>query len=91
MTPTAAWYAGGTLQQATAAQWRAGSAEDRLATAADWATGGFELTTVAALEEMAPQLLACVEGGFEEYALAYGEEATMLDLAATCVILLKTP
>lgn len=84
-TPTAtiAWYAGGTLHNATVGEWRAADERNKLATAADWAARGWD--SVANLEQNARDIVTCVD----EAAPTFKDTESAANLAAACVIFMK--
>lgn len=82
--PTKAWYEGGTLHDATVAQWSAGSNANRLATASDWATVMTGWDTMEEARELAENLKACVD----ESAEVSPPEMKAPELAAACAVLM---
>ena len=48
--PTLQWFEGGTLHDATVAEWRVAERRNQVATAADWAATGFDLHTLSDIE-----------------------------------------
>ena len=93
MIPTATelpWYAGGTLHRSTVAEWRVATDINKLATAADWVTGGLKLTTIEEIAVYAPELLDCIAVALDTYAQTYSESAPMTDLVVACLIVMKT-
>lgn len=84
--PAQSWNSGGTLHKSTDREWLAGSAADRLATAADWAAVSkdkFGFTDEAGMRDAAVQIMACVDESAKADANQNASE-----LAALCVILL---
>ena len=55
-----AWYAGGTLHAVTLGHWMLASDRNRLATAADWATAAYSVTTHDELRVKAVEFVDCV-------------------------------
>jgi hypothetical protein len=82
--PTKAWYEGGTLHQATVAQWKAGSNANRLATASDWVTVTTGWDTLEEAREKSEDLKTCVT----EAAMESPEETKANELAAACAVLM---
>ena len=82
--PTKAWYDGGTLHNATAAEWKAATDANRLATSADWATvmTGWDTLTVARV--LATDLRLCVN----EAVKASPAQQKVNELAAACAVLM---
>ena len=80
------WYQGGTLHKANASEWRKGSDEDRLATAADWAATLIEekLTSIDDLKPYAENLLTCADEAIADTQI----EVPMAQIAAVCWTLL---
>ena len=80
------WYQGGTLHKANASEWRKGSDEDRLATAADWAATLIEekLTSIDDLKPYAENLLTCADEAIADTQI----EIPMTQIAAVCWTLL---
>jgi hypothetical protein len=84
-TATTAWYSGGTLHNSTVAEWKAATDANRLATAADWATSGMDLTLPSEIEHYAHELMVCVN----EAVNAYPQDAETLDIAVACAVMLS--
>jgi hypothetical protein len=84
-TATAPWYSGGTLHDSTVAEWQAATDTNRLATAADWATSGMDLTLPSEIEHYAKELIICVNEAVD----AYSQDAETLDIAVACVVMLS--
>lgn len=82
--PTRAWYDGGTLHDATAAQWNAANNANRLATASDWVTVITGWDTLEEAREKAEDLKTCVN----ESALVSPPEMKAPEIAAMCAILM---
>ena len=90
-TSTAAdWYEGGTLHKANAQQWRAGSARDRLATAADWATvslGRDKVRALGSIDRLRPyaeEIVWCADEAVADRRIV---NVAMSGIAATCWLL----
>lgn len=86
--PIQPWYAGGTLHQATVAEWRGATLQNKLATAADWAVIGFEIHTEEDLRIHTVELLSCMETAIDTDEPIWGS-TTAAELAALCLMLLK--
>ena len=82
--PTKAWYEGGTLHDATVAQWNAASNANRLATASDWVTVMTGWDTLEEAREKAEDLKTCVN----ESAVDTIPEMKVTDIAAACAVLM---
>lgn len=79
-TPTAGvWYAGGTLYDATIAEWRIAEPRNRLATSADWVLVGLGSATLAEIEAYAPRIMGCVDGTIDAYAQGHTDAARDCD------------
>lgn len=85
------WYRGGTLHNATIAEWKIATQENRLATSADMIAAtlkseGKQLSNINELFPLASALERCVsEAGDSEQA----NSQKVADLAAGCSILMK--
>lgn len=85
------WAQGGTLHDATVAEWRAGTPEDQLATAGDWVSAsmlrreyvpsGFDEIRVQAIE-----LRTCIDAAVEGGELDHQDVASS---ATVCLVLLE--
>ena len=91
LSPDTAWYAGGTLHNATIAEWRMADHRNKLATSADWAALGFDLHSMAEYEIYAPELLTCIDSAFDTYASLHPESFPINDLMLGCIIGMKNP
>lgn len=86
--PTLAWYEGGTLHEATVAEWKAAEGRNRLATAADWATEGLNLKSMRDIEHYAHLVMDCVD------ILAKGDpplgnSSPVVVMSAGCLLMIK--
>lgn len=81
--PTKAWYSGGTLHKATAAEWLKATNGNRLATAADWVTVTIGIETESKHRQQSEELKECVD----ETAEVAPPEMKATDLAASCAVL----
>lgn len=89
--PTATpWYSGGTLHKASWAEWQAATHENKMATAADWITNGYEpdWQTVDELHGLSSELVQCVDEMAETASAAWGPNSSIVDIAVTCVLLM---
>ena len=59
------WYSGGTLHKKTGAAWVQASAEDRLATAADFASTMKKPKSMAEMKVRATELMVCIDKSLE--------------------------
>lgn len=82
--PTRAWYEGGTLHQATAAEWIESNDANRLATAADWVTSLTGWETLTEAKEKSEDLKICVNRS----APSSPSEMQAAELAVACAILM---
>ena len=82
------WYAGGTLHKATVAEWSQATERNKLATAADWVTAGYKLTTVEEMTVYAPQIVACLDAFIADNAVVQ-PTSPIIDSATVCLIMLK--
>lgn len=87
-TDATAWYAGGTLHKATLAEWAQATERNKLATAADWVTAGYNLTTVEEMAVYAPQLVDCLDA-FIASNTVMSANSPIVDSATVCLIMLK--
>lgn len=81
----AEWYSGGTLHGATGRQWKAASAQSRLATAADFVAKVAQPRSLDELREKAQELQICIS---EAVADASGDGQEVSGVAAACVMLM---
>lgn len=88
-SPTLQWFEGGTLHNATVAEWRVAERRNQVATSADWAAVGFDLHTLADIRFYSEQLLDCIDESFDTYAEAYSKSAPIVDAATVCVAMIK--
>ena len=88
---SAEWYAGGALHDATGSSWRIASAQNRLATAADFASAMMGEERVLALGSMdrlrpfALNLQICID---EATATSAADNLKVRELAAACAVLI---
>jgi len=85
-TPFPLWYEGGTLHDATLAEWSNATDANRLATAADWTVIAFDGVPVLEIRIYANDLLICIDEIFDGYLERSSEGAPISDLAALCAI-----
>ena len=85
--PPGAWYSGGTLHEATVGDWKSATAENRLATSADFvmAAGGYE-SIPSDLRERAVQFEACVSTGAQDTAF---DTSVVRVFGAACALLIQ--
>jgi hypothetical protein len=85
-TPASAeLYSGGTLHRSTGRQWKAASAQNRLATAADFVAKVAKPSSIDDLREKAQELQICIS---EAVAGPPGDGQEVSGIAAACVILM---
>ena len=80
------WYEGGTLHNATAGRWRAGSPENQLATAADWVTKIVKVSGLDDIKWKAIEVRSCVNLATVDSAM-HNQNAS--DIAVLCIVQLK--
>lgn len=87
-TPTRAWYSGGTLHQATWAEWRQATYDNKLATAADMITNIYEppWETLTELRLLSDELVSCLNIVQDTAIALSGENSSIVDYAVVCVI-----
>ena len=92
MVPAKAWYEGGTLHNVQAPEWKAATAENQLATAADWAIKVPSVKSqvqasgnIDSARPFAAQLRTCVSKAVEG---PTGDSQDSATIAASCVILM---
>lgn len=78
------WYQGGTLHQATVADWKQATEHDRLATAADFASSILEPNTVEEVREPAEEMKDCLA----EAVQGAPDYKNMSELAAVCAVMM---
>lgn len=83
-----AWYRGGTLHEATILQWKTATAQNKLATAADWTTGvigqsEFERLGLDGVKEMAQSLVDCIDGSIE--GLRDSDSSSAREVGGLCI------
>jgi len=81
----AEWYEGGTLHRDTGRTWKASTAQNRLATSADFIVKVGKPESMGELREKATELAACIS---EAVADTSGDDQEVSGVAAACVILL---
>jgi len=89
--PPGEWYEGGTLHQATVAEWRAAAPENRLATAADFTvTGmrrrGHQPANMTEVFVEAFGLRTCIDTAVAE---GHADNQDVSSIAATCMVLME--
>ncbi|WP_143594736.1 hypothetical protein [Thioclava sp. DLFJ5-1] len=90
-TPALAeWYEGGTLHNASLAQWKAGSYSDKLATAGDWSVtilGEAKVRKIgfSGVKVIANEIVNCVDEVAKENSISSQRASEM---AAACFIML---
>lgn len=80
-----AWYQGGTLHNATAVEWLAGSSSNRLATSADFIAKLKAADSVSQLKVRAAALSSCIT---EAASTSSSKQVDIKDVAVSCIILL---
>jgi hypothetical protein len=88
---TPSWYEGGTLQNATVGEWKAGTYQNRLASSADFAAvvvknSGRSLNNMDELRPIARNFEACIS---EAAKADKADSVHVNDLAAACAVLMK--
>lgn len=81
----AEWYQGGTLHREVGRQWKSATAQNRLATSADFVSKISKPGSMEELREKATDLSRCIS---EAVADPSGDEQEVSAVAAACVILL---
>lgn len=84
------WYAGGTLHQATKAQWKSATVENKLATCADFVANvrkdkGGTYNNLDSMKVDAEQMMFCIETALT----AFNDNNKVAEIAASCAILSK--
>ena len=85
------WYVGGTLHGATAAEWRAATSRNRLATSADFAISSevvqmrFQRLGMAAFRADSRNLMVCIDTAVDDPDLNHFEVPSV---AVACLVLL---
>lgn len=85
LTPTLAWYEGGTLHKATIGEWKKASYQNRLATAADFTVAfsevyDFKINSIDQIKAPAEELEKCISTAAE----ANVENHLVSDYGAAC-------
>lgn len=81
----AEWYQGGTLHRGVGGQWKSATAQNRLATSADFVSKVAKPESMEELREKATELSLCIS---EAVAEPSGDAQEVSAVAAACVILL---
>ncbi|WP_386070918.1 hypothetical protein ACFJIW_09770 [Tahibacter sp. UC22_41] len=81
----AEWYQGGTLHRGVGRQWKSATAQNRLATSADFVSKVAKPRSMEEMREKATGLSACIS---EAVADSSGDEQEVSAIAAACVVLL---
>lgn len=79
------WYEGGTLHRADAAEWKASTYENRLATAGDFAAKVSKPASMSELLSSAVALESCISEAVDDPSIA---AQSVTQIAAACVLLL---
>lgn len=87
---TVSWYNGGTLHEATWAEWQQATDANKLATAADWITNAYkpEWQTLDELRGLSLGLIACLDEVEDTAIAAYGADSTVTDFVILCVLMM---
>lgn len=78
-----AWYNGGTLHNATGAQWLAGDFSDQLATSADFVAKMDAASDMSELRVRANSLSSCITEAVSDPSL---EQSSVKDVAVLCIV-----
>lgn len=82
--PTLAWDEGGTLQDATLAQWTEADDRNRLATSAGWLRATDKVTDTTELQPASQELVDCIN----EAAPDFEPDTKITEIGATCILML---
>ena len=81
----AEWYEGGTLHKATAAEWQAATASNKLATAADFLAAIKAARSMSELKTKGNALQKCITESTKD---SISHNLKVSEVAAACVVLL---
>lgn len=85
------WYEGGTLHQSKVSQWRKSSADNKLATSADFASQAIELGkasnpgSMEGLRGMAINVRTCIDEAVKD---GHADDQTVGEIAAVCMLMM---
>lgn len=85
-TVTPRWYEGGTLHDAKVSEWRTATAENKLATSADWIVVLSPNVQVSRLKDMATELVVCVDETTDGVDVVENMDVT--EIAVICALLM---
>ena len=82
------WYRGGTLHNATPAEWQIATPENKMATAADWITRIYRPTwrTEEELLTLSSELVACIDEVATSDSSAWTDNSLTTGVVAPCII-----